>query len=383
MTDAHTPDIYDEFLQLALDAAFLIADPDFSHHLAAIGFGGILQNATEEQKFFYCGTGEAALDKFLVNYLRDTGISFQFRTAVQTYVRSGKTLQALLATHWESIKEGDALDLIHLFIGVMFSTSETPQARTWVSQVFSPIVDAIVWGYQRYLGRVQPLACVFSVTESWCAYRAYPKRNEKRSKLFKRRANHLCKVADLLCLPPSPPMEAPLESTTESSTQSDPYDNDAVLQTSPSMELLSASKLEHDGDDDDDDDAAPGTVLRPDSPQVQPDLVFSDWDETELEDEDVLSPLPQDMDGIVLSHLRPIFKKAHRTFTVVSAQSRWTFRLSLAQGVGECHPRRSRVLSSRPRFLPPSPRAGEYRLHRPTRVPRHKLASRKYRMYRA
>ncbi|KAK7042299.1 hypothetical protein R3P38DRAFT_312422 [Favolaschia claudopus] len=176
---------FESYITMHVEGALIFVEPDFAI-LATIQYQHLLVSATEPRTFKYRELGEIAFDSFLVQYFINLNISFLFFSTVKTYVQSPQTFKEVLVIRWPSISEDDAVDLFYLFLGIMDCVA-TSQVEPWLLHVFSSVIDAAIYGYQKYVedigGELQ-----------------------NRRKKYKARSTQLSKVEALLRQPQAPPV---------------------------------------------------------------------------------------------------------------------------------------------------------------------------------
>ncbi|KAK7019930.1 hypothetical protein R3P38DRAFT_3198370 [Favolaschia claudopus] len=137
---------FDTYIKRAVHNATCQVKPDFPQHLAAIQLSA---RATGEEVLDSRALGELTVEVFTYRFVVGSNIPLFLYPVVKTHVLCAKLYQALLRTHWTFIHEDDSPDLLYLFLGVMRLHSESRTA-TWLSEVFGPLIKAVVSGYNQY-----------------------------------------------------------------------------------------------------------------------------------------------------------------------------------------------------------------------------------------
>ncbi|KAK7042265.1 hypothetical protein R3P38DRAFT_3260299 [Favolaschia claudopus] len=193
---------FDTYIKRAVHNATRQVNPDFPQHLAAIQFSS---RATGEEVLDSRALGELTVAVFTYRFVVGSNIPLFLYPVVKTHVLCAKMYHALFRTHWIFLHEDDSPDLMYLFLGVMRLHSEIEsRAATWLSEVWGPLIEAVVSGYTHYLCKADELQIL------------------RREKKDEDRIGELQKVAGLLC------QITPLTTYERRSSRSSPVLNDPL-----------------------------------------------------------------------------------------------------------------------------------------------------------
>ncbi|KAK7042287.1 hypothetical protein R3P38DRAFT_3348325 [Favolaschia claudopus] len=424
-----------QFLRFALQAAASKSRPNFGEHLKMLNFRALVENASAQRLIQYRTRGELALKLFLCDYLASLDAGFSYHAAVNLTVPHFKTLQYILLTHWPTVHEKDSPDLLFLFLGI-FDIHGQSAVATWMSDVFAPIVDAVVAGVNKHL-QIRLLKANFNYlqgggtgiyfeleTDTWA----------QRRGVIEQFA-FVSSVAGLFCQEPFTPASGITQAPSTPSLDADaipvpdqagshslPQTSNEIFQEAHTIGLEPLNPAELDTPDPLDMlISEPPHIAIPDPAETDnPEKIESAMNIAQEHELDTLEPsgldvadekeIETDLQPTTLpspkahnkrqSLSRRLFKTAHKVVSAVATRTRWTFgaaffngdilsyvedTLSLAtqasindaQNLQRTPPRRRSLLPTTN-----TPGAGDYRLHR-SMTESTKADARKARIYKS